>query len=197
MDSNIYSTELEEMREQIKILKEKLDKEKIINDRVIKRAMNKNINKLHRQGTVMVIFGTITTICCPIIIHNIGMPLWFTAFTAFILIFSTIATAVIHRGINSDMLYNEDMLQIAQRVHKLKLSYKNWLFIGIPMVIVFIGLFIYMILQSEIIPQEAHLPMFTGILVGGLIGGALGVMQHVRLHRTCNELLNEIKELRG
>ena len=190
MDSNIYSTELEEMRGQIKILKEKLDKEKIINDTVIKRAMNKNINKLHRQGTVMVIFGTITTICCPIIIHNLGMPLWFTAFTAFILIFSTIATAVIHRGINSDMLYNEDMLQIAQ-------SYKNWLFIGIPMVITFIGLFIYLILQSEIIPQEAHIPMFTGMLVGGLIGGALGVVQHVRLHRTCNELLNEIKELRG
>lgn len=94
------------------------------------------------------------------------------------------------------MLYNEDMLQIAQRVHKLKLSYKNWLFIGIPMVITFIGLFIYLILQSEIIPQEAHIPMFTGMLVGGLIGGALGVMQHVRLHRTCNELLNEIKELR-
>ena len=46
MESNIYSSELAEMREQIQLLKSKLDNEKIINDRMLRKAMNKSVNKI-------------------------------------------------------------------------------------------------------------------------------------------------------
>lgn len=195
MESNIYSSELAEMREQIQLLKSKLDNEKIINDRMLRKAMNKSVNKIRNAGRISITFGIITIICCPTILYLIQLPLWFIVITAIMLMFSTSATWIIHSGIKSELLYDKDMIQVAQKVHTLKKQYNNWLYIAIPMILGYIAAFIYCILESELIPKEAHAPMIAGIAIGGIIGGIIGAIRHIRILQTTDELLEQINEI--
>ena len=47
------NNELEEMRQQMNILKEKLQKQNIVNDRVLRRSMRRNVLGISRRYTIV------------------------------------------------------------------------------------------------------------------------------------------------
>ncbi|MBQ2414042.1 MAG: hypothetical protein II315_03865, partial [Rikenellaceae bacterium] len=60
MEHNIMTTELEQMRDQIAILRRKLDKETIINERLLRRAMHDKVRGITRDNRAMIIVGTLS-----------------------------------------------------------------------------------------------------------------------------------------
>ena len=197
MDSNIYSTELEQMREQIEILRRKLDQQKIVNSEIIKRAMKKNINKIYRGGIIQSIFGVITTLLCPLIIYKTGFPHWFVAETFIMLLFSTLVTIYFYRGITPGLLYEGNMLDTSEKIQTLKRRYHQWLYIGIPMIIIYIISMAYGAYTSELIPEEAYRPLIYGGVTGGIIGGAFGIAHHTQVQKRSSEILRQIEDIKA
>ena len=59
MEKYITSFELEEMKQQICLLKEKLEKQTIINDNMIRQAMQQKVSRMHKDAIIMIIVATI------------------------------------------------------------------------------------------------------------------------------------------
>ena len=45
----MYENEMNEMRQQMAILKNKLDRQEIVNDRIIRRSMKRNVGNIRRR----------------------------------------------------------------------------------------------------------------------------------------------------
>ena len=50
-------TQFEEMRMQMEMLKSKLDKQEIVNDRILRKSMKKNMNNITRRYTILVVLA--------------------------------------------------------------------------------------------------------------------------------------------
>ena len=119
--NNIYfdSAELQDMKEQISILKEKLDKEAIVNEALIRRVLSDKADKLKIMGLGKTV---ISFLSIPMIVWCttfLGMSLGFTIISAIFLTIAFLYMYNSHREINSTNLMCDDLIEVGKRVARL------------------------------------------------------------------------------
>ena len=192
---NIYfdSAELQDMKEQISILKEKLDKEAIVNEALIRRVLSDKADKLKIMGLGKTV---ISFLSIPMIVWCttfLGMSLGFTIISAIFLTIAFLYMYNSHREINSTNLMCDDLIEVGKRVARLKQSYSSWIKFSIPFVTIWFCWFFYELYNAGL-PLPNLYAAVVGVAVGGVIGGTIGVMKYRKIQRVSKELLQEIEK---
>ena len=192
MNNCMESRELMEMKEQLSILNKKLEKETIVNDRLMRRAMKNKISKMQRHALIKGIFIVLAmpySICC---LHVIGTSPWFNAVSICSLITALLYDYRIHKNLHSNEAMYGNLMEVRKKVLSIKQAYKNWLKISIPFIIIWFSWFLYELFQLPHIPKDV---IFTGVVFGGTIGGIIGTLQYKKMQRTTDEILQQIEEM--
>ena len=192
MNNYMDSRELMEMKEQLSILNKKLEKETIVNDRLMRRAMKNKISKMQRHALIKGIFIVLAmpyNICC---LHVIGTSPWFNAVSICSLITALLYDYRIHKNLHSNEAMYGNLMEVRKKVLSIKQAYKNWLKISIPFIIIWFSWFLYELFQLPHIPKDV---IFTGVVFGGTIGGIIGTLQYKKMQRTTDEILQQIEEM--
>ena len=192
MNNYMDSRELMEMKEQLSILNKKLEKETIVNDRLMRRAMKNKISKMQRHALIKGIFIVLAmpySICC---LHVIGTSPWFNAVSICSLITALLYDYRIHKNLHSNEAMYGNLMEVRKKVLSIKQAYKNWLKISIPFIIIWFSWFLYELFQLPHIPKDV---IFTGVVFGGTIGGIIGTLQYKKMQRTTDEILQQIEEM--
>ena len=192
MENYMDSRELMEMKEQLSILTKKLEKETIVNDRLMRRATKEKISKMQRRALIKGIF---IGLCIPYVIgvcHLVGLSLWLCGFTVLILLIALYYDYRIHRNIHSDEAMYGNLLDVRKKVLRIKQAYKDWLKFSIPILAIWLVCFWYESFQLPDIPKESIL---IGTISGGIIGGILGTVQYKKMQRSADEILEQIEEM--
>lgn len=192
MNNYMDSRELMEMKEQLSILNKKLEKETIVNDRLMRRAMKNKISKMQRHALIKGIFIVLAMpyiICC---LHVIGTSPWFNAVSICSLITALLYDYRIHKNLHSNEAMYGNLMEVRKKVLSIKQAYKNWLKISIPFIIIWFSWFLYELFQLPHIPKDV---IFTGVVFGGTIGGIIGTLQYKKMQRTTDEILQQIEEM--
>ncbi len=188
------TAELEQMREQITLLRSKLDKETIINERLLRRAMHDKVRGITRDNRVLIIIGTLFIPYVLIVFDYLGMSLWFSIATALLLAICVVVTWWSQRGLHADELLDGDVVSVGKKVLKLKQMNDRWLWYAIPMLILWFAW-----LYWEAYQQIGGTPLFNGFVTGGVIGIVLGLILggkvRRRTQRRAREVLAHIEEL--
>lgn len=185
--------ELAEMKRELKLLRERLDKENIISRNHIKKGMQKNISHLSRYGRMEVVLGVFALINFQFIFSHFGFSAAFMTVTSLGLLGAVIASIIYHRNIfklNTGML---DLLSMAYELSRLKQRYATWRRYAIPCMIVWIG---WMCYECYMMNNEIAMSLATGCLVGAVIGGVIGTRLYYRQVSRIDEVLQNIEELR-
>lgn len=185
--------ELAEMKRELKLLRERLDKENIISRNHIKKGMQKNISHLSRYGRMEVVLGAFALINFQFIFSHFGFSAAFMIVTSIGLLGAVIASIIYHRNIfklNTGML---DLLTMAYELSRLKQRYATWRRYAIPCMIVWIG---WMCYECYMMNNEIAMSLATGCLVGAVIGGVIGTRLYYRQVNRIDEVLQNIEELR-
>ena len=185
--------ELAEMKRELKLLRERLDKENIISRNHIKKGMQKNISHLSRYGRMEVVLGVFALINFQFIFSHLGFSAAFMTVTSIGLLGAVIASIIYHRNIfklNTGML---DLLTMAYELSRLKQRYATWRRYAIPCMIVWIG---WMCYECYMMNNEIAMSLATGCLVGAVIGGVIGTRLYYRQVSRIDEVLQNIEELR-
>lgn len=185
--------ELAEMKRELKLLRERLDKENIISRNHIKKGMQKNISHLSRYGRMEVVLGAFALINFQFIFSHFGFSVAFMTVTSLGLLGAVIASIIYHRNIfklNTGML---DLLTMAYELSRLKQRYATWRRYAIPCMIVWIG---WMCYECYMMNNEIAMSLATGCLVGAVIGGVIGTRLYYRQVSRIDEVLQNIEELR-
>lgn len=185
--------DLNEMKTQIGLLKEKLDNQTIINDKLLRNSMKDKISSINNRTWITYCSAIFVVTFGNIIWYNIGMSWLFIGVTTVMMLVSVFFTYLIHSKMSTtDAMYG-DLLTVAKNAKKIKQQYGTWLKCALPVMVLWLGWFSFEILQN----QEDHtgaLIMLCGALVGGTIGGIIGYSQHRKVVNTCDEIIRQIED---
>lgn len=197
MENNtLLSHELEQMRSQIGMLKQKLEQQTIVNDRHIRNSMKSKISNLNRtvRGTIFV--GIFAVVFAPMTFYINGCSLAFIIATAVMLAVCLGLTIVQKISIGRMMdLSQGNLVETAEKLSKVRTHYKEWYKIAIPMIIVWGGWMIYEMVNVLGVDSPTAIGFYCGAGVGLIIGGIIGARINRKVVHQANEILAQIEEL--
>ncbi|MBE6232324.1 MAG: hypothetical protein IJN02_01155 [Bacteroidales bacterium] len=197
MENNtLLSHELEQMRTQIGLLKQRLDQQTIVNDIHIRNSMKSKISDLNRTVLGTIFLGIFAVIFAPTTFYINGCSLAFIIATAVMLAVCLGLTVVqkINLGKMTD-LSQYNLIETAEKLSKVRTHYKEWYKIAIPMIVVWGGWMIYEMVEVLGVESPKAIGFYCGAGVGLIIGGIIGIRINRKVIQQSNEVLAHINEL--
>ncbi len=182
---------LNEMQQQLRQMKEKLEGETIVNEKILRNAYRKTLGSLQRKALRQTIIG-IVAMLLSLNLLNVGFSIPFVIATEVMLAFCLAATIIINNRLPK---MDTDLVTAAKGIVRFRKGYANWLWIGIPLLILWLGGMVYEIMKNEAFPSEAKYAMLIGLGVGIVIGGAIGLILRHNILSKSDETLAQIKDL--
>ena len=128
------TNELQEMKEQMALLKETLRQEQIVNDKLLREAMRGKVRSIHRRAWIV---GACALYVCTFGIwsfHELGLSWWFIGATVVMMIYSVVKTIIMHRRLGVNRVMTDDLRTVAHAAKRLKEDYIRALYGGMAMV---------------------------------------------------------------
>ena len=195
MTQYIESKELLEMKEQMALLKQKLDKEKIVNKELMRRVMKTKASKL-LKGTIIkcIVLLLMYPYFLFIIPNYFGFSIGFGTFVCVAMTISIASYIYIYYHFRPDNFINKNLIEVQKVTAKLKKGYSYiFIYICIPFLIIFSIWYIYDV--SHIYEGKdllINLSLMSIILITTTI---VGIIKHSKIQRTADEILSQIEEL--
>ena len=188
----INNIELEDMRAQLALLKNKLDKEEIVNDRLLRETMKQKIDFINHKAFYNTSSSVIVIILAVVLFPLYGLSWWLVGYTVLMMLVCMLFTWIDHRGFTPDLM-NGDLLTAAKRMRKLKKDYQDWRYIGYPMVVVWAVWLVWELL-SRMTDRVMARGMVVGLIVGLVIGGLIGLKMKKNTLRRVDEIIEAIEK---
>lgn len=181
-----------EMQQQMQQLRDKLESQKIINDRLLRNACRHNINRLRIKSSVPVIAGFAGLALIPFL-KEMGFSVWFLTVTGLLLVTAIGLTMYFKRFIPR---VDGNLVSAAEDVARFRKINADWIKFGIPALVVWIALFVLDAWKYNPVIGANILPLVGGAGVGLLIGLLLGLKNRRDILRASDDLISQIGELR-
>lgn len=194
MEYNNNISELEEMKQQLELLKKRLNDQHIINEKLLMEAMKKKLSGIGRSGRILFVMGIFISLYTPLIFLRLGFTYWFCGATFIMLIFCALKTHQYHRELWRVNVSEDNLVEIGEKVARLRKRYKDWHKIAYCIVIPW---FIWIVVETYIMYGMGSIPFIAGALIGGIIGGFAGTRMNNNMIKRSEELLKQIQEYRN
>lgn len=188
------SQELEEMRSQINILKDKLQKQAIVNEQHIRNSMKTKMSDINRIVTMTIVFGFFALAYCTWFFCHIGLSLAFTLSTAIMLAVCVYLTIRQKMTLNKIDFSSGNLVEVAKHLSKVRTHYHEWIKIALPLILLWFSWLIYEVIHNLGV-EPMTMGFCTGAALGVVIGGFLGYKINRKVVNKANEILDHIKDL--
>lgn len=185
--------ELEEMREQLSMFKARLDKEEIINEKLMREVTHSKVRKLNRNVWQMGICALFVITFGNYSFHNMGLSNWFLLATTLMMIICFLATLIPHSWVKKTDIFNGNFIEVTKQVLRLKKLYIDWKKIGIVLIIIW-GTWLALEVYSNSENIHMFLLLIIPMFVGGTIGGIIGWKWNKKLIAEMDEIVKSIKD---
>lgn len=183
---------LREMQEQMKVLREKLDNEKIVNKRILGKVVSQNANRLRFKSNVPIIFGVAAILMAPSYL-TLGASWISVGFTWVLMIICIVATILCNRHIPR---MDKDLVTAAEELTKYKKFHAEWLKFAIPAIILWLGILIWDMLRGEQMSQSETIGLFAGLAAGVTLGLIIGLKLRHDQMEAADDLIEQIEDLK-
>ena len=182
---------LREMQQQMQQLREKLNKEQIINERLLQKSCRQTVDRLKFKSNLPIVFAIIAILCSPAYL-SFGLSPWFLILTCVLMLVSIVATILTNRHIPQ---MDKDLVTATNELTRYKKIHAEWLKYSIPALIVWLGCLIWDILRNQTISQMELFGFIAGISTGLILGILLGLKIRRDQLNAADELISQIEEL--
>ena len=180
--------ELNELRQQMALLKEKIDNQQIVNEQLVRQAINQKVSTISRVRRVKRIYLIASLFLVPpMLTRLVETPMWFAMATAAMLAIAVIYHELIMEHINTEDVNRLSSMEISQKALRIKEQGAQWLWVGIPMLVAWVGTFAWVVLHSEAFDGAAE-ELLGGLITGVVIGAVLGYAIYRRQQRMIDDL---------
>lgn len=182
---------LREMQQQMQQLREKLNKEQIINERLLQKSCRQTVDRLKFKSNLPIVFAIIAILCSPAYL-SFGLSPWFLILTCVLMLVSIVATILTNRHIPQ---MDKDLVTATNELTRYKKIHAEWLKYSIPALIVWVGCLIWGFLRNQTISKVEFYGFIAGISTGLILGILLGLKIRRDQLNAADELISQIEEL--
>ncbi|MDE7085126.1 MAG: hypothetical protein K2O48_00340 [Prevotella sp.] len=186
--------ELEDMRQQMATLNKKLAQQEIVNDRMIRHSMKKRVDTILRKYHAIIAVGLLMVFYSYwsfVKISNFSIIFWIA--TCILMLACSGATYYNSKNLTDNNLMTNNLVDVRRRMARAKKFDANWLFIGIPSVIIWFGFFVYE--TYKIHSNVLDSPLFWGGCFGGIVGAIVGFNMHFNIQRQYQDIIDQIEDI--
>jgi len=188
--------ELDEMRQQMAILKNKLEQQEIVNDRLLRTSMKKTVSKINRRYLALMILGLLMipySYWAFVMLCHFSFAFWIG--TCVLMLLCVGATFYNGRDLRDPELMNGNLLDTRRKMARAKKFDNQWLIFGMPALILWLAWFVWEVYQQN--GPEGVYPLLIGGGFGGVIGLIIGLSLHFKTQRQYQEIINQIEDVAG
>ncbi|MBR3659991.1 MAG: hypothetical protein IKN61_08810 [Bacteroidaceae bacterium] len=183
---------LKEMQQQMQLLKDKLDKQTIVNDQMMRKAYAGGIKDLRSNYSVKTIAAVAAMLGCPSF-YNVGCSLTFVIFSELIMLIA-LGISIYTNTLIPKM--DDDLLTAAGKLTHFKKINAEWLKYGILVLVLWLGWLVVELFSGEVTTIGIY-AMIVGIVLGLTIGMTLGLKVRRNIKKGIDELLGQIKDMQN
>lgn len=189
MEKNQDSLELEEMKRQIRLLKDKLAQETIISEKMIRQSTQEKLTYINRKKRTVYILIPLALIYCNVFFSMLNYSWMFCIATSLFLIAACLYQLYSHKGVDAKEISAGNLINISQALVRMIRLELRWLYFGIPFALLWM---VWFVLESY--PKEEGRAICFGGIIGFIAGAAAG-LQHLRnVRRKAKEAIRNIEE---
>ena len=194
------SLELQEMREQLTLLNRKLEKEHILNEKLMRKAMGNRIKKHQRDNWIATFFILFIAIpCFGLITWKAGTSITLLIVTILYFLSAVVFSFYTWRPIRQEDFLSGNLCEVSKKLMTVKKLFSKWRTFSIPFVILWFSWFVYELSESyngadEFVQVFIRSGIHGGI-VGGICGGIAGTIVYIKMKKDINKTIEEIEEL--
>lgn len=185
--------EFQEMRQQMDLLKEKLNRQEVVNEKLMRKTVESRLQRISFNRKIKRVYMILCIVFLPwLLIGTMGLPIWFgLATVAFIAV-----SLVYHEGfmehISTDDLNRLSLKQINEKAIRLKEQSARWIWISIPMLTAWMIAFFYVVLHRSNFETEGQYILY-GMGFGIIIGACLGFIIYKKQQRMIDDLRSDLQ----
>ena len=181
--------ELQEMREQLELLKAQVAKQQLINDLNVRKMAKDKVSKLKFKFWWKLAICLFGIVYCPWAFREImGASIGFSLVTVAFLVCAFIFEIITHRDLWSSPFYS-NMADFSRRMLRIKKLNALWFKWGMIFIFPWFAWFIYEVYKVSIYEYQ-----WVAIAAGGIVGGLIGFAIGYRLYKTEQDALQELSE---
>ena len=193
MEENLNTIELNEMKEQISLLRRKLEKETIVNEKLIRASMRDKLKAVKRRSYILcaVVIGACPLWATPIFdFHSI----WFMGVTIAFLFIAVAYEIYCNQLLSTQNYVSGNLIDEARKLNRYKQLSRQWHWFSIPFLFIWLSWFVY---EATSVGDFHANNILIGGLIGGTIGGVIGWRTYRKGQNTVSEVIEQIEELTG
>ena len=186
--------ELQEMREQLAALKEKMNAQEMVNDRLIRDILIKKKKSVDKNIWLVGICGLFTATIGNWAFSNLGVSTWFLIGTTVLMLASFLLTIIPHNWVKKADIQSGNLLVAAKQARRLRKLYKDWEIISIILAIIWAA-WLFIEYTAAIEDKQMLYILIGASAIGGIIGGIIGLVLSRKTIHTLDEMIQEIEEM--
>ena len=188
--------ELDEMRQQMAILKNKLDNQTIVNDRIIRRSVKNGVSTINKRYLIISILAVAMIpygYWAFVKLNGLSIPLWIASCVMMLMV---VAFCYFNgRAMRNNKLSENNLQDTMRKVAAAKKRDANWLWVGIPMVTAWAAWVGWEMSQKMDADQwKFFMPFFIICLVAGI---CIGLSVHFKTQRHYRDIIEQIEDFEG
>ena len=192
-ENNMNETQFEDMRQQMNTLKNKLNQQEIVNDRIIRRSMKKTVGNITRRYYIIMAIALLMipyTYVVFILNQELSMAFWIG--TSIFMLICAGATYYNSLNVANSNMMSKNLVEVRHKMAKAKKFDANWLFFGIPAVIAWLAWLTWELYQKY---SDDTRFMLYGVICGAVLGSIIGIKTHLRTQKQYQEIIDQIEDL--
>ncbi len=183
--------ELEQMRQDYAALKERFDKQQIINDQLMQNAMKKDVRRLFLSKKTVPL-GVAFAILAVIASYVQGMAWWVTLSLVIFTVIAFPCVYWVYKGVREEEIYNGDILSTTETLRRFK---KRYIALETGMGLYFFAFVVVAVVFMTSMNISAELMWRRGILVALICVGTLALEYFYakRILNACDDIIGRLQ----
>lgn len=194
METNDFN--FEEMRSQIAILKNKLNNQDIVTNKLLREIMHSKKSDIDKTKRLQIICAFLSFIIFPFETYLGVLSMEFSTATCLMIFFCLACTFYIHRPVDRVNLMTENLATVAEIMERFKHHYDMWIrYVTPTLIIPWLALACYEFgwknAPDGINPWLLCVPLF----IGAAIGLFIGITYHNKAVNAAKSIMDQIREV--
>ena len=181
-----------EMQQQMKQLREKLESQKIVNERILRKSCGRTIDRLRFKSNVPIFAGAAGLALIPFL-HHQGFSNLLLIVTGVLMIAGISATLITKQYIPN---LDKDLVSATTELSKFRRINADWIKYGLPALFVWLGVLIWDVASNHMFSGSELYGFIAGASVGLVIGLILGLKNRRDILNASDDLLSQIEDLK-
>ena len=184
--------ELEQMRQDYAALKERFDKQQIINERLMEKSFKSDIRWLSLDRKSLPVIGVAIVLLMIYFSAGRGVPWRYTIPMSIVGVVSVLVMGWVYKNLSLDTLYGEDILTATRKIKRFKQQYlwgTLFAWVAVLGVIGALSPAIYRIWS----PAGKGVTVFLQLAAALAIFAVIGLFCYKRLMKSCDSILERLQ----